>query len=644
MRTDDLLITIAYFSIPVQILVSLYQYPRLQAMPWKIFLLVILFALFVFLCGFGHLFRCLGNTEGVAFEVTNMLTAIVSLTTAAYLLPLTPSLMGTIDQTMQELVKLNEETEESRRQLQTFMAFLCHEIRNPLFAITASVDFMGDEELTAEQSTSVESIKHSAELMLRLVNDVLDISKLESSKIDVEIKEFNLLDMFKGIRTSVAAQLQQRHEGNVEFRFDVDNDLPRFVEGDRVRILQIVYNLLSNAIKFTERGFVYFQVLAVSTEEALREGLISAPETDNGGSSNANLQADDVEAQISASLLQETNLDDVTEKTFVLKLKVQDTGIGISPESLENIFKPYCQAKMSQYRKLGGTGLGLSIVSKLVQFMGGKIKVRSHLGEGSTFEAYIPLRISSGTALNDDKHDGKLSSSLDLTYELESLQLKNHTEASSSPTDIIKKQDIQLDATPTTPSTCATLPGSDSGSDASPEDLNLDATQVKPSSTVSVANESTRSIPTAVKKSRLPKFNMPEGNNLVLIVDDNATNRRLLTRMLSSFNLQFEQACNGQEAVDIILNSRNYTGDPSSPHFGLIFMDLSMPVMDGYEAMATLREHNLVEIPIVALTAGTMEGGGNKALAAGATEYATKPIRRDALHEKCRHYLFPQAD
>lgn len=166
MRIDDLIITIAYFSIPVQLLVSLYHYPRLAAMPWTISVLCILFALFIFLCGGGHLLRCLGKTDGLVFEVLNGLTAAISMITALYLLPMIPSLMNLQDR------KLEKET-ETKRKLMTFMSFLCHEIRNPLFAVTSSVDFLKDEKMTVEQEQSLTSIKQSARLMLRLVNDVL---------------------------------------------------------------------------------------------------------------------------------------------------------------------------------------------------------------------------------------------------------------------------------------------------------------------------------------------------------------------------------------------------------------------------------------------------------------------------------------
>ena len=128
MRIDDLIISISYFSIPIQLVISLYRYPRLTKMPNKIVALLILFALFVFFCGVGHALKCLDKTDTVLFAVTNSLTAATSLVTAVYLIPLVPNLMNTIDEGL-ENIRMNEQILESRQKLLTFMSFLCHEIR-----------------------------------------------------------------------------------------------------------------------------------------------------------------------------------------------------------------------------------------------------------------------------------------------------------------------------------------------------------------------------------------------------------------------------------------------------------------------------------------------------------------------------------
>lgn len=174
LRYNDLLIAISYFSIPFQIVLSLIKYPRLHSMPFKILLLGILFALFIFSCGVGHLFRFLHLHDDVIFDVINSLTMLISVATAVYLLPLVPHLMQMLDAQIQELVKQNVERE-------AFLAVLAHEIRNPLFAITSAATFCEDDVSNVHES--VATIKQSANLILRLVNDVLDISRLQSGRI-----------------------------------------------------------------------------------------------------------------------------------------------------------------------------------------------------------------------------------------------------------------------------------------------------------------------------------------------------------------------------------------------------------------------------------------------------------------------------
>jgi signal transduction histidine kinase len=188
----DLIITVAYFSIPMQLLASLWQYPRLAVMPYKIVVLLVLFALFIFLCGTGHLLRCLGKSDTDLFYCNNILTAFISLATALYLLPLIPNLFGIIDQSIRDSIKQNAEIAESKAKLLSFMAFLCHEIRNPLFAITSSAEFLIDTEMAEDQAIAVGSISDSSLLMLRLVNDVLDISKINAGKLELEDRDFDL--------------------------------------------------------------------------------------------------------------------------------------------------------------------------------------------------------------------------------------------------------------------------------------------------------------------------------------------------------------------------------------------------------------------------------------------------------------------
>ncbi len=643
-RYDDLIITVAYFSIPVQIVVALVRYPRLRMMPWHLFFLTILFALFIFLCGTGHFFHCMGMNSGVVFDALNIATATVSLMTALYLLPLVPHLFDALDKTLASEV-------QAKRKVLTFMSFLCHEIRNPLFAITSTITFMGDDtSLSEDQKESLACIEQSANLMLRLVNDVLDISKLESGKLRLEQTTFDLIKMLDGAASSVRTDIWQKHGNSVSFEYLKNKTVPRKAIGDSVRLLQIVFNLLSNSAKFTEEGFVKFSIDIVPICTALDRNWIKE-DTTKALMQKKNLEDVDQTGQtepLSEGSIRSNHKDfalgllEVEEgrrsyescrfRTVVLKLEVEDSGVGISHERQKHIFEPYSQAKLSDYRKHGGTGLGLSIVTRLVEIMGGSIHVESHLREGSTFTAYLPLKVEICAEENDVETPSNNNQELALvaiphvvevsTVEQEgimknmtSIRLSNHSRTSCSCDDF---QSLKPLLSHLSSSSSLDPIGPTNGTAFSP-----------------TAPETPRGSPIT---GGVSKFEFEHNEKVVLIVDDNAINRKLLGRMLAHFQLQYFHAENGQEAVDFVKQSRNVTHDPDSPNIGLILMDWSMPVMDGYEATRTIREMKL-DVPIVALTACALEEGLQELTKAGSNEIATKPILRDELLRICNRYL-----
>lgn len=539
----------------------------------------------------------------------NTVTAVVSLSTALYLLPITPYLMSSLDHNIQELVKLNEETEASKRKLMTFMAFLCHEIRNPLFIITSTISFLEDPD-EVEEGFSMSLIKQSADLMLRLVNDVLDISRLESGKFELEKHDFDLHRTFEGATTSARAHLLQRHgsakkeDGSgspiVEFHTQVDPGVPRMAHGDQVRVLQVCLNLLSNAVKFTEKGFIDFRVSVCDYGEALENGHVSHTSsatmdfvktcTDSEDTGDYATLLDDAE---SGNLEKRKRLFANSEFT-VLKIRVEDSGCGIPPEQTSRIFRPYSMAKLAEYRQQGGTGLGLAIVSKLANMMNGTVNVRSSVGIGSVFEAYVVVERAS------------------------------LAESFAENAELVKPSQPDLLDSPSNESArrgnFLTLPQS-----VRTERSN-DIVQISPRRSSSLPRQT------------LTKFDHPIGDAVVLVVDDNAMNRKLMTQMLRSFNLEFQEACNGQEAVDAMMRSRNKTGNQDDPRIVFVLMDLSMPVMGGCEATKLIRE-NGIDVPILVLTAAAIEEGRDGVMEAGATDYATKPILREELNLKCVRFI-----
>lgn len=611
---DDLVITAAYVWIPLQIVFALSRYPRLALMPRKVFGLFILVGLFFFLCGAGHLLRALNvNQDHSYYRVLNWMTALISLVAALFSLPLVPMLFTKLDQNLQDVVRLCEETEESKRKLLTFMSFLCHEIRNPLFAISASLTFLEEDSLTDDQEQTVDTIRQSAELMLRLVNDVLDISKLESGKLEMEERNFDLLPLLQGVICTTDTEIKRKHGDSVKFKQSIANDVPTAVRGDSVRLLQIVYNLLSNANKFTEHGFIEFTVSVCEYSHAVREKLVVFHDKNGAEHSIDNEEETNefVTRLLQAAEEGQQELQD-DSNTIVLRLAVRDSGIGIAPDRVDIIFQPYSQAKMSDYRKHGGTGLGLSIVEKLVRIMGGTIRVSSQEYQGSIFTIHLPMR----KCLMDQVDPAV---------------------AETNGSDTSRSQGLLKEAPPAV------------------------GTLFQPTAIASEL-ELGRSKP--VKKT-MPPLDLPSKRCVVLVVDDNEMNRKLIGRMLSNFHVEYELAEHGQEALNVMAKSRNVTGNADAPQFGLILMDMQMPgtsgkrvcllcnfilrafhsshfpvvtVMDGVEAIERLRAQKLV-VPIVALTANALDEWKKKALQAGATDYETKPILRDHLYAKCQQYL-----
>jgi signal transduction histidine kinase/CheY-like chemotaxis protein len=600
----DLLITVAYFSIPVQLLASLWQYPRLAATPYKIVTVLVLFALSIFLCGLGHLLRYLGKAGTDIFYCNSILAAFISLVAAIYLLPLIPNLLGIIDQTIRDSIKQNEESAESKAKLLTFMAFLCHEIRNPLFAITSSAEFLEDTEMTEEQAIGVGSISNSSLLMLRLVNDVLDLSKIDAGKLELEDRDFDLHRLLESLEVNMTLQIEQKHGDKVKLDFEVSKDVPQNVYGDSTRVLQIVYNLISNSSKFTEQGFIKLSI-GLCDDEPISGDTYSTFFSDSLGS----LEYDDTASQLSMGLLDSAEEGTIDHKNRVvyLKIVVSDSGVGIDPERLKHIFEPYSQAKLSDYRMHGGTGLGLSIISSLLKLLGGSIQVESEVGKGSTFTLTVPLQVSldQGKTLEDSLIN--MSDPL-----LAAQRLPVYTECFKT-----QKEKLPLITLTDDRDECVSC--------AITQD-----TQNTP--------RKTRSI-----EPKLPSFHFPPGKGVVLIIDDNNVNRKIIGRMLKLYNLESSEAVNGKEAVDIIRTSHNVTGDSNAPHFGLILMDLQMPVMDGFEAMETLRGDG-VSLPIVALTANALSREKQRAFEAGANEFKTKPILRQDLHALCHRFLHSPAE
>ena len=440
----DACTALALFSIPVQTIAWICCYrqgslrTRVTGRLWGLISLVS--ALFV--CSAAdHIFR-FQQAAAIAEQqlsqkqvCVSWILAILSLVTALYLFHLTPDLLRHLEDNLEGVKMLDLKLKESEARLFTFMSFLCHEIRNSLFVIASTVTFMGDEQegdngavdpddKKAERKKSLASIQQQTDLMIRFANDVLDLSKLESGCLALHCCDFDLHEVVDNMAHIFQQQLKLKNS-SIDFQFHKAPSLPAAINGDSVRILQVVCHLLSNAVKFTESGEIVFAVSSMSTKEAVETGCIDDFVSELPRTSQDSLSTKDdddkhdrrprggrtetASTASEASPLSRKDHSSSSEsldgtihrpllsdrETIILKLEISDTGMGMSPERLHQVWTVpyYAEDKLKHYRPQGGAGLGLALLRRLTAFMQGNLLVRSEQGRGSTFTAYLPVQV-----------------------------------------------------------------------------------------------------------------------------------------------------------------------------------------------------------------------------------------------------------
>ena len=522
-----------------------------------------------------------------------------------------------LQETLEELEIRNAELDITRsnamqasKSKSEFLANMSHEIRTPLSGILGFTELLVNTELDSQQMDYALTVQKSANNLLTIIDDILDLSKIESGKLDITAVNFNIIDIIEDVIDLLAPIA---YEKNVELFYHVENDVPSTIESDPVRIRQILINLVGNAVKFTEKGYVFLHI-----------------ETDN------------------------------VYKVHGVKFTVADTGIGMDQTGKQKLFTAFTQADTSITRKFGGTGLGLVISRKLVLLMKGEIGFDSTIGEGSTFWFTIPVKIIndamskripelSGThiALIEEQllcrralksmleQWGCIVTDCSLERCLNDNQLSTIDSIDALVIGISRKELPDTDKYLSLVKQHNVAPVMTLVSTRSYTELDLLSNKRLGSLVFRTARFSTiqKALSNTINSSA-PELSKPainkeihNGNHIprlkALVVDDNEINLRLAEIILTKNGLKVTTALSGDDSIELVKNN----------NYDLIFMDLHMPGIDGYETSRRIRDfetedHHPV---IIALTANAMPQEVEKIATCGMDDILIKPISEQLL-------------